>query len=150
MNKKQLLLLVLIVSLIAYLINSGYVSIANQEKISSDWEHLETYHKSFSVKDDLNNDGQEEEIAIFRQWDGEGWYSDDSWYILRIIDKAQNIVYGKDVSYFQIVEGLSVIDVDGDGFKEILVLLNPTKYWDHKTCIYGWKDNKYGFISEKN
>jgi len=111
-------------------------------KIDS-WEFLQTYNRSFSAKGDLNNDGEEEEVLVFRQWDGEGWWSEDTWYVLCILDKNQNIIYGNEISYFQVVDGLLLGDVNGDGFKEIVVSLNPTRSWSPKTYTYGWRGGGY-------
>ena len=73
-------------------------------------EYLSTYDISFLIRSDLNNDGKEEKVTLYRQWDGEdpGW-SDDQWYIICIFIvsleqaqcwDAQTQVYGwKEGSY---------------------------------------------------
>lgn len=145
MNKKQLPLLILILFLVIHLINAGYLANATQRSISNNLkEYLKTYDISFLVKADLNNDGKEERVTIFRQWDGEGYWSDDQWYILCIFDEESNVLYMKDVSYFQEVGSFSVKDSDGDGLKEVIVLLDQTECWKAKTQVYGWRDG--GFV----
>lgn len=109
-------------------------------------EDLKTYNISFLIRADLNNDGREEKATIYRQWDNEGWYSDDVWYVICIFDEAYNIVYKSDVSHFQEVESFSVRDTDGDGLKELIVSLNANKHWSPKTYTYGWRGDGYGVV----
>ncbi|MBU4467307.1 MAG: hypothetical protein KKC39_00990 [Candidatus Omnitrophica bacterium] len=149
MNRKQLLLSILALFLTAYLINNRYLANAMQGSIRDSYEeYFKTYDISFVVKADLNNDGKEEKVTIFRQWDGEDWWSDDMWYVICIFDDKHNVLYKSDVSYFQEVNSFSVKDTDGDGLKEVIVTLDPTKYWDAEKQIYGWKDNNYRLIEQ--
>lgn len=146
---KFLPFLSLILFLTTHLINAGYLADATPEMVNNSLEeYLKTYDISFLVKADLNGDSIEERIAIYRQWDGENpnW-SDDQWYILCIFDDEGNVLYMKDVSYFQEVGSFSVKDRDGDGLKEVIVSLDQAECWDSKTQIYGWKDSLYKLIS---
>ncbi|NQT75000.1 MAG: hypothetical protein HQ566_00600 [Candidatus Omnitrophica bacterium] len=145
MNKKQLSLLILTLFLTAYLINVGYMARATQEKLGPAAD-LKTYNIFFLIRADLNNDGREEKATIYRQWDNEGWYSDDVWYVICIFDEAYNIVYKSDVSHFQEVDAFSVRDTDGDGLKELIVSLNANKHWSPKTYTYGWRGDGYGVV----
>lgn len=111
-------------------------------------EDLNTYHISFLIKADLNNDGRDEKITIYRQWDGEGWWSDDQWYIICVFDENGDILYKRDVSYFQEVGSFAVKDKDGDGLKEVIVSLEEAQCWDAKTQLYGWKEDSYRFMGE--
>ncbi|MBU0477776.1 hypothetical protein KKC91_04325 [bacterium] len=113
---------------------------------ANDLEHLKPYDISFLIRADLNNDAKEEKVTIFRQWDGEGWWSDDQWYIICIFDENGDILYKKDVSYFQEVGSFAVKDRDGDGLKEVIVSLEQAQCWDAKTQIYGWKEDSYNKI----
>ena len=148
MNKKNIPRLFLILSLAAYLLNPGHPASAIHEKTGNCQEYLETYNISFLIRADLNNDGKEEKVTIYRQWDGEDWYSDDQWYILCIFDDKGNTLYMKDISYFQEVESFSVKDRDGDGLKEITVSLNANEHWTPKTYTYGWRGAGYEVVSE--
>jgi len=148
MNKNQLLLSILILFLTTHLITVNHLATATQGNISNNLkEYLKTYNISFLIKADLNNDGKEEKVTIYRQWDGENpdW-SDDQWFILLISDYKGNVLYMKDVSYFQEVGSFLVEDRDGDGLKEIIVSLDQAECWDAKTQIYGWKDDGYELI----
>ena len=150
MKKIRLLLLILTLFLITYLICGGYLANASTGKTNNSLkEYLKTYNISFLIKADLNNDGTEEKITIYRQWDGEdpSW-SDDQWYILLISDHKGNVLYMKDVSYFQEVGHFAVKDRDGDGLKEIVVSLDQAECWDAKTQIYGWEIDSYKLIGE--
>lgn len=112
-------------------------------------EDLKTYDISFLIKADLNNDGREEKATIYRQWNGEGWRSDDVWYVTCIFDEEYNIVYKSDISHFQEVKSLSARDRGGDGLKEIIVSPNVNNYWKEKTCTYGWRGNGHGVVSKQ-
>ncbi len=150
MNKKQLLLRVLILPLVIYLINIGHSANATRGSIKNSLEeYLSTYDISFLIKADLNNDGKEEKITIYRQWDGEGWWSDDQWYIICIFDEKGDILYKRDISYFQEVGSFSVKDNDGDGLKEIILFLDQAECWDAKTQIYGWEADSCKFKEVK-
>lgn len=148
MSKKNIPRLVLFLSLAACLVNPRHPARAAHENTVNDWKHLETYDISFLIRADLNNDGREEKVTIYRQWDGEGWYSDDQWYIICIFDEAGNLLYKKDISYFQEVGSFAVKDRDGDGLKEVIVSLEKARCWDAKTQIYGWKEDSYRFMGE--
>lgn len=148
MNRKQLFLSTLILLLTIHLINARFLASATQETIDNSLEeYIKTYNISFLIKADLNNDGKEERITIFRQWDGEGYWSDDQWYIFCIFDDENNVLFMKDVSYFQEVGSFSVEDRDRDGLKEIIVSLDQAECWEAKTQIYGWKDDGYELVS---
>ena len=149
-KKIRLLLLILTLFLITYLIYGGYLANASMDGgiNNSLKEYLKTYDISFLIKTDLNNDGREEKVTIYRQWDGEGWWSDDQWYIICIFDEDGDILYKRDVSYFQEVSSFAVKDSDGDGLKEIILSLDPAECWDAKTQIYGWEKGSYKFIGE--
>ena len=122
---------------------------ASPESVKSELEeYLRTYDIPFLIRADLNSDNKDEKITIYRQWDGEGWWSDDQWYIICIFDEAGNVLYKRDVSYFQEVEGFAVKDTDGDGFKEIIISLGQAQYWDARTQIYGWKEDSYKLMGE--
>lgn len=86
--------------------------------------------------------------SLYRQWDGEDWWSDDQWYIICIFDENGDILYKRDVSYFQEVGSFAVRDKDGDGLKEVIISLEEAECWDAKTQIYGWKEDSYKFIGE--
>ena len=148
MNKKQLLLPTLILFLITHLITAGHLADATQGNVGNNLrEYLKSYNISFLIKADLNNDGKDERVTIFRQWDGEGWWSDDQWFVLCIFDDENNVLFMKDVSYFQEVGSFSVEDRDRDGLKEIIVSLDQAECWEAKTQIYGWKDDGYELVS---
>ncbi|MDP8230027.1 MAG: hypothetical protein P9L93_02870 [Candidatus Gorgyraea atricola] len=150
MNRKNIPRLFLILSLAAYLINPGHLARATYEKTGNYLEeYLSTYNISFLINADLNNDGKEEKVTIYRQWDGENpdW-SDDQWYILLISDHKGNVLYMKDISYFQEVGSFAVKDRDGDGLKEIIISLNANEHWSPKTYTYGWKGDGYEVVSE--
>jgi len=117
------------------------------EDVEIDWEYLKTCNRYFWKEADLNNDGIDEEIGIFFQWKGEGWWSDDIGYVICIFDQNQNIVYGKEVVRYQEVASLEIKDVDDDVFKEVIITAGKTVFFDAKTIIYGWDGN--AFIREK-
>ncbi len=148
MNKKQLPLLILALFSTIHLITASHLADATQGNIGNNLEeYLKTYNISFLVRADLNNDGKEERITIYRQWDGENpnW-SDDQWYILCIFDDEGNVLYMKDVSYFQEVGSFIVKDQDGDGLKEVIISLEQVQCWDAKTQTYQWKDDGYELV----
>lgn len=150
MSNIKLSISLLMLFLIVYLTSAGYLADASPGKIKNNLkEYLSTYNISFLIKADLNNDGKEEKITIYRQWDGEdpSW-SDDQWYIICIFDEAGNLLYKRDISYFQEVVSFAVRDKDGDGFKEVIISLEEAQCWDARTQIYGWKEDSYRFIGE--
>lgn len=112
-------------------------------------EDLKTYNISFFIKADLNNDGIEERATIYRQWDGEGWYSDDVWYVISIFDEDYHLLYKSDVSHFHEVDSFSVRDTDGDGLKELIVSLNASQHFLPKTYTYGWRGDGYGVVERE-
>ena len=145
MNRKNLSLRILILFIMACLTSSGHLADASIEKVNNNLkDYLHAYDISFLIRADLDNDGMEEKIAIYRQWDGEDpdW-SDDQWYILLISDHRGDILYMKDISYFQEVESFAVKDRDGDGLKEVIVSLEAAQCWDARTQVYGWKKGEY-------
>ena len=149
MSNMKLSTSLLILFLVVHLINVGYLADASIGKINNDLkEYLSTYDISFLIRADLNNDGKEEKVTIYRQWDGEGWYSDDQWYIICIFDEAGNILLKKDISYFQEVGDFVVKDTNGDGLKEVIVSLEGAHCWDAKTQVYGWNRGSYKLIEE--
>ena len=149
MSNMKLSTSLLILFLVVHLINVGYLADASIGKINNDLkEYLSTYDISFLIRADLNNDGKEEKVTIYRQWDGEGWYSDDQWYIICIFDEAGNILLKKDISYFQEVGDFVVKDTNGDGLKEVIVSLEGAQCWDAKTQVYGWNRGSYKLIEE--
>ncbi|MFC1621261.1 hypothetical protein ACFL2G_03045 [Candidatus Omnitrophota bacterium] len=143
MNKKLFLVPIFI------LFSTGHLAHAYPEKISNNLkEYLKTYDITFMINADLNNNGKQEKITLYRQWDGEDpEYSDDQWHVLCIFDDKGNTLYMKDVSYFQEVTSLSVKDNDGDGLKEIIVSLEQAECWDAKTQVYGWREGSYSNYS---
>ena len=149
MSNIKLSISLLILFLVVHLINVGYLADASIGKNHNDLKrHLSTYDISFLIKADLNNDGKEEKVTIYRQWDGEGWYSDDQWYIICIFDENGDIVYKRDVSYFQDVGHFAVKDIDGDGLKEVIVKLDQAQCWEAKIQTYGWERGSYKLIEE--
>jgi len=148
MNKFAFILIFLVVFFPIYINISAYTTAdASPGNLKSDLEeYLRTYDIPFLVRTDLNNDTKDEKVTIYRQWDGEGWYSDDQWYIICIFDEAGNILLKKDISYFQEVTGFLVKDTNGDGFKEVIISLEGAQCWDAKTQVYGWDRGSYKLI----
>lgn len=151
MSRKDLFSRILILFIATCLISSGHLAGAIPGKADNDLKrYLSTYDISFLIRADLNNDSREEKITIYRQWDGEGWWSDDQWHIICIFDENGNILYKKDVSYFQEVSSLVVKDRDSDGLKEVIISLEGAECWDAKTQVYGWQEGSYKFIGEES
>ena len=150
MNKRLLIIFTFFV--VTYLINPGHSASATKGDINNNLkEYLSAYDITFLIKADLNNDGKEEKVTIYRQWDEENPdYSDDQWHILCIFDNKGNILYMKDVSYFQEVTSFSVKDRDNDGLKEVIVSLEAAQCWDAKTQVYGWEGDSYRFMGESS
>jgi len=119
--------------------------LSHVEDVSIDWEYLKTCNRYFWGKGDLNNDGIEEEVGIFFQWDGEGWWSDDLGYVICIFDQNQNILYGKEVVRYAHVTGLSIEDIDRDSLQEALVSYKYIESMPSNTGlhIYGWNVKSY-------
>ncbi len=150
MNRKNLFLRILILFMIVCLVSSGHLAGASIGKVNNNLEeYLRAYDIPFLIKADLNNDGREEKIAIYRQWDGEDpdW-SDDQWYILLISDYRGGVLYMKDISYFQEVGSFAVKDRDNDGLKEIVVSLEAAQCWDARIQVYGWGGDSYRLMEE--
>jgi len=123
--------------------------LSGMEDIDIDWEYLQTCNRYFWEEADLNNDGIEEEIGIFFQWKGEGWWSDDIGYVICIFDQDHNIVYGREAVDYQAVDDLRVRDIDNDGFNEVIVSAGKTEFVEARELVYGWEDGEYRLIDDE-
>jgi len=148
MNKRLLIIFTFFV--VTYLINPGHSASATKGDINNNLkEYLSAYDITFLITADLNNDGKEEKVTIYRQWDEENPdHSDDQWHILCIFDDKGNVLHMTDISYFQEVISFAVKDNNKDGLKEVIIKLEETQCWDAKTQVYGWEKGSYGFVGE--
>jgi len=147
MNKKQLIS----ISLISFLLIVSSVFAQPQEKEYSGnswWEYLKTCNRRFWAAGDLNNDGKEEQVGIFSQWEGEGWWSEDTGDVICIFDN-QNILYGDEIARYSTVKNLSIKDIDVDGVKEAEVFCEFTEDFPEKNVTYVYKWDGKEYVKEK-
>lgn len=147
MNKNQLTVAPLILFLV--IVSSVFAQSREKEySANSWWEYLKTCNRHFWAEGDLNSDGKEEQVGIFSQWEGEGWWSEDTGYVICIFDN-ENILYGDAIAKFTTVKSLSIEDIDKDGLKDIVVSCEFIESFPEKEVTYIYKWNGKEYIKEK-
>ncbi|MFC1667155.1 hypothetical protein ACFL0P_04770 [Candidatus Omnitrophota bacterium] len=107
----------------------------------------------YFYKIDLNADNEEEIVEVTEPHKlftnlPEGEWGDDTGAVIRILDRDSKVIYLRDLPRYQPVENIRIDDRDGDGLKEIIVLLGETEDKKAETRVYGWQDNEYKLIKE--
>lgn len=113
--------------------------------IDIDWEYLKTCNRHFWATSDVNNDGIEEDVGVFLQWPGEGWWSDDIGYVMCIFDQNGKIIYGKEIARYAEVKDLVIKDMDKNGAKEVIIQCKYRKSDGRGSMVYVYKWNGSSF-----
>ncbi|MFC1804302.1 hypothetical protein ACFLZ3_00510 [Candidatus Omnitrophota bacterium] len=143
MNKKQLIVALMVLATYLFLTPASAYQGGCPIGEGDYGRTLVAYFKDI----DLNNDGKPESVKVIDycrfSTNIEDDWGDDTGAVVKIFDSQGKEIYWDALPNFQNVETVDVEDINGDGFREVVIKMEGTEEYPETDLVYCWEFGEY-------